>query len=372
MITIKNVKNFEGKVMDYQAQSNSDQELDAEGKLMLFPSLTDPFVHLLHSIGGWKALNKAALKGGVTTLFTAPTAILSASNLTSLKQKLASISHQLEENGSPLTCRLYLGTNPVYFEQVGQVKQMVVGIFLSKRAQDQEGELDEKTISRICELAAMSDVIVTIDAKEEHAIKLSKPGENSLSLLEAALHYTERYGARLYVLNVGTVKELQLIQDYRDKGVLIYTAIAFDYLIAEHEEKKLLSSSYISQKEVNHQAILQALKLGKIDTIGSGFIDDASQKFSKLTYFFPALLTACHQKKISLEAVVELTRLNLEQILELPSLQDVLLVDLEKEKTLHSDEIETGLLGSHQTHLTLKGWPIYAIVKGQLLHLQEI
>lgn len=372
MITIKNVKNFEGKIMDHQVQSSHEQTIDGEGKLTLFPALTDPHIHLLRSLSSWKALTLSALKGGITTLFTVPTAILSASNLTSLKQKLESISHQLEENHLPLSCWFYLGADPSYFEQVGRVKKLIAGVFLSRKVQDDHSSLEEAMINRIFELAAMEDMIVAIDAKEESVVKTSKHTERFSTFLETALHYTERFGARLYVLNVGTAKELEIIRYYQDKGVLVYIETPFDYLLADQGDKKLLSSSYISQREMNVQAIWEALRHGRIDAIGSGVLEDSSEQFLKLTYFLPVLLTAYHQKKLSLESIVNLTQLNIERILELKGLQDIILVDLEKEKTVPLEEASSWHLSSSTSSLTLKGWPLYAIVKGQVFNLSDL
>lgn len=357
MLTIKNVKNFDGKIADYTFASPQESSLDAEGRLTLFPALIDSHVHLWPTIRNgqeqWRSLARAAIKGGITTLFNLPVNH-PITNLASFKQVTSFIYKQLDEIEVPLRYHLYAGADPSLLEELGPIKKLIKGIVLSRKIQQSPFLLHEKILNRLFELAAMDDLIVVIDAKEGDLLRDQMDKTfSSLETLNTALLYTEKYAGRLYVLNVSTKEELELIQDFRQRGVLIYVETTPQFLFSEDT----------SQTE-NQQMLWKAFHEGVIDMVGSGYLNGTDDRSEiKLTYLLPSLLNAYHEKKLSLEKIIQMTRINIERVLEIEGQSDLILVDLEKEQSINLNGLG---------RKTLKGWPVYTIVQGRIFDIQAI
>ena len=80
----------------------------------------------------------------------------------------------------------------------------------------------------------------------------------------------------------------------------------------------------------------------------------------------PLLLNAYNEKKISLDKIVSLCRLNIQDIFNLPPNNDVVLVDLDKSQEVRNENLKTKCGWSPFTGRVLKGWPVYTILKGQV------
>ncbi len=78
------------------------------------------------------------------------------------------------------------------------------------------------------------------------------------------------------------------------------------------------------------------------------------------------LLTAYHHKKISLENIVRLTRVNLYDIFKLSRKdENFVLVDLTKEQKVQR------VNQTRTDDIVLKGWPEYILLKGNLFRSPE-
>jgi len=133
----------------------------------------------------------------------------------------------------------------------------------------------------------------------------------------------------------------------------------------------------------HHDALWQAIQDGVIDTIGS---DHAPHKLSEkempyglcpsgmpgIETTLPLLLNAHNEGHLSLEKIISLTHDNPRTIFNLPTNDDIVLVDLQKSMVVNNEKLKTKCAWSAFDGMTLQGWPVYTIVKGHCFDLQKI
>lgn len=360
MITIKNVRTLDGEISNYEIPSTSDYIIEAKEKLWLLPGAIDPHI-CFGSIDSqnWNLAIESAVRGGITTAIEVPSEVLTYNTTKELEQKNIRIAKGLQDLGIPLNFfnyLLYSGSNLTEIDQLGKQKHIIKGIVI--QLDQEKREILDDDWDALFRLAAQQDIPIVINSCNENAKKF-RDGE---TLLEKAIHYIEKWSNRLYVLNVATQKEIDLLQEARKRSLLIYAETTPQHLFPE------------DLSEAHH--LWKALNNNVIETIGSGYSrnqegrDRALYKGENLSlldpvFFFPFLLNAVHEKKISLEKLVQLTSMNILDILEIKKNHDCVLVDLEKEQTIQK------IHSHHSVNIQVKGWPIYSIIQGHVFSFTE-
>lgn len=357
MITIKNVRTLDEQMTDVRVNSDQEHSLDAQGRLLLLPGFIDPHISLgSPDRENWAFGVESAVRGGVTTVLDIPIEDASNQSKNQFEQKKASVDQHLADLQIPLHYFPYVQGNSQHIEELGVTKGLTLGMLLLFTPEHQV--LDERIWNRIFQIAAWKDMPIVINSRNENSWLQAKFKSLNETLLEKSIYYAEKQNTRLYVLNIATQNELDLIQEARSRSLLIYAETTPRHLFPQH----------------THQAdfLWEALNSGVIETIGSGFHVEGEEQerllwqganfaFSNPLFLLPLLLTAYHKQKMTLENLVRLTRVNLYDIFKLDrSKEDVVLIDLEKE------QIVQRLNKNQSTELKLKGWPEYVIMNGHL------
>lgn len=333
MIIFKNVKYTDGQIGDLQIASQQEQTLEANGLLVL-PALIDSHISLgLPERGNWATAIHSLVESGFTTVLDIPSI---DENLHDLEKKKQRIDQSLATLKIPLTYYLYGKGNSADLDAMGFEKKNMVGSVILIH---DHSELSEKMWDRIFQMAAWKDLPVLINTQNEKP----KTKEN---LLDKAISYAEKQNARLYVLNIATQEELDLVKKGRARSLLIYT---------ETTPQHLIQADFL----------WDAIHRGEIEAIGSGYQVEAQgqeqgQEISNPSFLLPYLMTAHLEGKITLERLVHLTRTSLFDIFEIETWKskDFVLVDLEKERSLSG--------------MKLKGWPAYTIMKGEIFKNKQV
>jgi dihydroorotase len=364
MITIKNVKTLVDQIKDYSIPSSHDHTIDAGGKLLLLPGVIDPHI-CFGSVNGesrhWDQAITSAIKGGLTTVIEIPDQCMPCNNKENLKKKRQMIDRRLSDLQMPLNYFLYAHADLKEVEELGLSKKLMKGIVIKLDLNKKE-HLDDRW-DKIFRMASWENLPIIVNSCNENTREEFKPSGRHLTLLEKAIYYAERQNTRLYILNVATQQEIDLIQEGRKRSLLIYAETTPQHLFQQDVSKS--------------DCLWKAINEGVIETLGTGYNADhqdnervlfKGDNFSFLNpiFFLPLLLTAHQEGKISLEQIVRLTRVNIHDIFEIQKTEDVVLVDLEKEEVVQK-------IGEKNTvNMTLKGWPIYTIVQGHLFSLPKM
>lgn len=395
----------EGKRVDWELESDSDEIIDGTG-LLIMPALIDPHVHFrtpgLEHKENWLSASKAAIRGGITTVFDMPNTVPASITLDKIRDKKQLIDSQLEVAGIPLRYNLYLGADKLHFAEIERAKEDVIGlkIFMGSSTGDLVMD-DEESLEAAFQLAAENDILVAVHAEDEALLKERKAACKDLSFprlhshirshevaylaTKKAIELAKKYGARLYLLHIGTRQEVELIAAAKKEGVKVFAETTPHHLFLTEEAYDTLGSKVQMNPPLRTaddvDALWKGIREGVIDTIGSDHaphtLTEKDQPYGLcpsgipgVETTLPLLLNAVHEGRLKLSDIIRLMLTRVETIFRLEPNDDVVLVDLEKTKMLKNEELATKCGWSPYAGRELKGWPVTTILKGKVFHYE--
>ncbi len=405
MIAIKDIFTVDGKVIDYSLESDEEVTIDGKG-LTLLPAMIDSHVHFrtpgLEHKENWESAAKAAIYGGITTVFDMPNTLPPTITLKLLEEKEKLIEEQLKKVGIPLRFGLYLGADKSHFDQILACKDKAIGlkIFMGSST----GNLvmdDDDSLHAAFSLAASRDILVAVHAEDEAMIHERKSlflnrtdplthselrnDEVAAKAVEKAIQLSRLYNTRLHVLHVSTKRELELIGQAKKEGVRITCETTPHHLLLTTSDyakfgTKVLVNPPLRSKE-DSDALWAAIQEGVIDTIGSDHaphtLKEKALPYGKapsgvpgVETMLPLLLNACNQGKITLKQIIQLLRVKVQEIYRLQTNDDLVLVDMNKKAVIQDHLLKTKCGWSPYSGREIQGWPIYTILKGKIYDLR--
>lgn len=401
MIEIRKVQTIDGHRASYFIEGEN-RIIEAEN-FMLFPALIDPHVHF--RVPGaehketWVTASRAAIAGGVTTVFDMPNNAPSCVSANQLKEKIQLIDRQLQK--IPLRYGLYLGADQNHLDEIPKVKTQIVGLKIYMGSST--GDLlmkDPAALEKAFRLAAENDVLIVVHAEDEDLIEERKKtckaalhvgaaihsvirnAEVAAIAVRAAIGLAKKYGTRLYIAHVSTRDELDLIRKAKQAGLSVYAEATPHHLFLNTDAYKTLGTCALVNPPLrdSNQALWEAIHDQTIDTIGTdhaphllkekrGPYGSAPSGFPSIELYFALLLNAYHETQISLEQIVSLTHTRPQEIFRWPLNDDVVLVDLFKKRTVDDAHLQTKAKWSPYAGRTLVGWPRYTILRGKVYDL---
>ena len=404
MIRLKGAHTTEGRVIDVSMMSREERTIDCEG-LTLLPALIDPHVHFrtpgLEHKENWITGANAAIHGGITTVFDMPNTKPPSITLERIEEKKALIQEQLKQVDIPLHFGLYLGADKLHFDEIPRCKDKVVGIkiFMGSSTGDLVMD-DDESLEECFRLAAMHDLLVAVHAEDEALIKQREAefghstdpkmhseirnDEVAFRATSKAIALARKYRTRLYILHVGTKREIELIRQAKKEGLNVFVETTPHHLFLTIDDyakwgTKVQMNPPLRSKE-DAAALWHAIADGTMDTIGSDHaphtIAEKAQPYGKapsgipgVETTLPLLLDACNHGRITLPQIVRLMRERILSIFHLPPNDDFVLVDLKKKKTVNEQTLKSKCGWSPYAGRQLQGWPVYTILKGRVYEL---
>lgn len=389
------VKTYRGDSIEAELKD----EAAPDGWLAL-PALIDPHVHFrtpgAEHKENWESGSRAALAGGITTVFDMPNnqpPIISAADLDA-KEKL--VREQLAKAGLSPRHYFYFGATADNWPEFEKIKDRVIGVKLFMGASTGNLLVDkEEDQAKIFAEAARLNLLVAVHAEDEAEIKKYKtsiahptvadhsrlrPREVAIKAVRRALALARKYGTRLYLCHITTKEEVAMVREAKAAGQEVYAEVTPHHLFLNEAAYQDLGSKaqvYPPLRTSEDQAALwQAINEGLIDTIGT---DHAPHTLAEkalpypqspsgvpgLETCLPLLLNACHQGKIFLEKIVELTHHRPREVFGLAENNDWVIVDLNLEKEVRAENLKTKCGWSPFAGWKLKGWPVAVILNGQ-------
>lgn len=405
MIEIRNVQTIDGHRIDHFIKSKTDAIIHAE-HLTLLPALIDPHVHF--RVPGaehketWETGALAAIAGGVTTVLDMPNNSPACSTKERLQAKIALIDKQLQAAKLPLRYGLYLGADRHHLKEIAASKKQIVGLKIYMGSSTGDLLMDDRaSLDEAFRLAAEQDILVAVHAEDEQLIRLNR--EKYAQRTDAAVHSLIRepavaakavelaielakiHGTRLYLVHTSTQDELSLIRQAKKEGLPVYAEAAPHHLFLNTQEYPHLGTKALVnpplREEKERRALWEAITDQTIDTIGTDHAPHTLQEkmapsapsgFPSIELYLALLLNAHSQGKLSLESIVSLTHTRPQEIFRLPLNDDVVLVDLNKTKTVDNKHLKTKAKWSPYEGAQLKGWPRYTILRGELFDLEKL
>ena len=422
-----NIMIEEGKIKAITSSANeisASIKVDAKGKYVL-PGAIDPHVHY----GVFTPINEAARTesrsaavGGVTTMIRMLRLYESYRNVTrqldaSKKnhhidysihasilrpEQLNEITYLKELGINSLKIYMNLGAdlNHIYMDlepdsrgirdhEVNMTDELMVGIV-------NEGSKAHSTVLVHAENPTMCSVHIR-EAKKKGATGLkawsdSRPPSSEADSVAKISELGRNFGANLYFAHIGSTAALDAILAQRQKGRSNYYIETCPHYLTHTVDFGKVTAKVVPplRSKSDLQSMWSALRNGLVDTIGTdhvanrlemktgkGDIWSALAGFPGIATMLPVLLShGVNQDRITIEKVAEVTSYNTARIfgmypkkgtIEPGSDADLTIVDLDIEKKVTPDLLQSFSDYTIYDGHKLKGWPVMTIVRGRIV-----
>lgn len=397
MIEIHQVQTHTGGRITHKIKGET-RSIDGKD-LLLLPALIDPHVHFrtpgAEHKENWETAAQAAIAGGVTTVFDMPNNRPSCITEKRLEEKKALIDQQLKKAKIPLRYGLYFGADQNHLEEIPKVKEHIVGLKIYMGSSTGDLLMDNPAaLDKAFRIAAENGVLVAVHAEDEELIKCKaalhlKNGAPAHSIIRnaevaakavvVAIGLARKYGARLYIAHVSTQEELDLVRRAKDEGLAVYAEATPHHLFLNTSAYERWGTRALVNPPLreSNAALWKGLQDGTVDTVGTDHAPhlleekmkpygQAPSGFPSIELYLPLLLNAHVEGKLTLKQIVRLTREQPREIFKWPDNEDVVLVDLKKSRTVDDAHLKTRAKWSPYAGMTLRGWPRYTILRGQV------
>lgn len=370
--------------------------------LIALPALIDPHVHF-RTPGqeykeDWRSGALAAFRGGISTVFDMPNNIPPCVTLQRIQEKKKLIDSQLQ---LPLRYALYLGADREHLDEIEQAKSEVIGIKVFMASST--GTLlidDDEVLDEVFKKAAQQGLVVAVHAEDEETLRLHRretrdvadhskmrPNLAAAIAVERAIEKAKKYRTRLYILHMSTKEEVVLVERAKKEGVDLFAEVTPHHLFLSEEDyprwKTLVQMNPPLRSKADQEALWDGIARGVIDTIGT---DHAPHTFEEKRLPFgqapsgipgvetllPLMLDAVNKGWLTLDRLSALTYYNICKIFRLPFHDDVVWVDMDLEKEVSVQNLQSKCQWTPYEGRRLKGWPRFMRVQNRLFNLEKI
>ena len=380
---------------------NSSRVYDATDKLIL-PGIIDTQVHFREpgSIDAedLESGSRAAVLGGVTSLFEMPNTNPPTATLEEFEKKLRAAKNRMHSNYA-----FYFGATPYNTNQLAHLKnvegccgvKLFAGSSTGNLLVDKEADI-EKVISR-------SDRIVSIHSEDEDIIKLRKKFikkgdvhshpewrnvECAMSSTRRVVKIAERYNKRIHVLHVTTKEEVDFLAMHK-KNVTFETTPQHLTLYAPDCYDKLGTYAQMNpplRSKEHYDRLWLAIKNNIVDVLGSDHAPHLKANKEKeypnspsgmpgVQTIFPVMIDHVNNGKLTLNQLINLMCENPCRIFEIKNKgfikegfdADITIVDMNKEVVLKDEMIASKCGWTPFNNYKVKGFPVGTIVNGNLV-----
>ena len=384
-----------------KVEVNNTKVIDASDKLVL-PGIIDTQTHFREPGStdreDLESGSRAAVLGGVTSVFEMPNTNPPTSNLLEFDKKL-----NLAKNRMHCNYAFYFGATPENVEQLSKLKglkgccgvKLFAGSSTGKLLVDKEADI-EKVISQ-------SDRIVSIHSEDEEILKLRKKfikegdvhshpewrnTECAISSTRRVVKIAERYDKKIHVLHVTTKEEVDFLAMHK-KNVTFEITPQHLTLYAPDCYDKLGTFAQMNppiRKKEHYDRLWTAVKNSVVDVLGSDHAphskEDKKKKYPEspsgmpgVQTILPIMLNHINNEKLSLDQLIKLMCENPCKIFGIKNKgyikegfdADLTIVDMNKEQTIKNEMIASKCGWTPFNNFTVKGFPVATIINGKIV-----
>ncbi|MDC0524536.1 dihydroorotase [Pelagibacteraceae bacterium] len=380
---------------------NSSKVYDATGKLVL-PGIIDTQTHFREpgstDVEDLESGSRAAVLGGVTSLFEMPNTNPPTSNLEEFDKKLKLAKNRMHSNYA-----FYFGATPENIKQLSKLKdvegccgvKLFAGSSTGKLLVDKEADI-EKVISS-------SDRVVSIHSEDEEILNLRKKfikegnvhshpewrnTECAISSTRRVVKIAERYNKKIHVLHVTTKEEIDFLAMHK-KNVTFEITPQHLTLYAPDCYDKLGTYAQMNpplRTREHYDRLWAAVKNNIVDVLGSDHAPHSKENKNKnypntpsgmpgVQTIFPVMLDHVNSGKLTLQQLIKLMCENPCKIFGIKNKgylkegydADLTIADMDKEVTIKNEMIASKCGWTPFNNHKVKGFPVGTIVNGNLV-----
>ena len=380
---------------------NSSKVFDATDKIIL-PGIIDTQVHFREpgstDSEDLESGRRAAVLGGVTSLFEMPNTNPPTSNLIEFEKKLQLANDRMHSNYA-----FYFGATPDNIDQLSKLKnlkgccgvKLFAGSSTGKLLVDKETDI-EKVISN-------SDRVVSIHSEDEEILNLRKKfikkgnvhshpewrnSECAISSTRRVVKIAERYNKQIHVLHVTSKEEVDFLAMHK-KNVTFETTPQHLSMYAPDCYEKLGTYAQMNpplRTKDHYDRLWIAIKNNIVDVLGSDHAPHLKKDKMKeypnspsgmpgVQTIFPVMIDHVNKGKLSLEQLIKLMCENPCKIFGIKNKgfikegydADLTIVDMNKEQIIKDEMIASKCGWTPFNNYKVKGFPVGTIVNGNLV-----
>ena len=378
---------------------NSSKVFDATDKLVL-PGIIDTQVHFREPGStdreDLESGSRAAVLGGVTSVFEMPNTNPPTSNLIEFEKKLNLAKDRMHCNYA-----FYFGATPENVDQLSKLKDLKGCCGVKLFAGSSTGKLLVAKEEDIEKVISNSDRVVSIHSEDEEILNLRKKfikegdvhshpewrnNECAMSSTRRVVKIAERYNKQIHVLHVTTKEEVDFLAMHK-KNVTFEITPQHLTLYAPDCYDKLGSLAQMNppiRKKEHYDRLWTAVKNSIVDTLGSDHAphsqEDKNKKYPTspsgmpgVQTILPIMLHHINNNKLTLEQLIKLMCENPCKIFSIKNKgyikegydADLTIVDMNREQTIKNEMMATKCGWTPFHDMTIKGFPIATIINGK-------
>ena len=380
---------------------NSSKVYDATDKVVL-PGIIDTQVHFREpgstDAEDLESGSRAAVLGGVTSLFEMPNTNPPTANLVEFDKKLKAAKNRMHSNYA-----FYFGATPDNTDQLADLKNVEGCCGVKLFAGSSTGNLLVDKEADIEKVISISDRIVSIHSEDEDIIKLRKKFikkgdvhshpewrnvECAMSSTRRVVKIAERYNKRIHVLHVTTKDEVDFLAMHK-KNVTFETTPQHLTFFAPDCYDKLGTYAQMNpplRTKEHYDRLWVAIKNNIVDILGSDHAPHLKENKDKeypdtpsgmpgVQTIFPVMLDHVNNGKLTLEQLIKLMCENPCRIFGIKNKgyieegfdADLTIADMNKEVVIKDEMIASKCGWTPFNNYKVKGFPVGTIVNGNLV-----
>ena len=380
---------------------NSSKVYDATDKVVL-PGIIDTQVHFREpgstDAEDLESGSRAAVLGGVTSLFEMPNTNPPTSNLVEFDKKLQAAKNRMHSNYA-----FYFGATPDNTDQLARLKDVEGCCGVKLFAGSSTGNLLVDKEADIEKVISSSDRVVSIHSEDEDIIKLRKKFirkgdvhshpewrnvECAMSSTRRVVKIAERYNKKIHVLHVTTKDEVDFLAMHK-KNVTFETTPQHLTLYAPDCYDKLGTYAQMNpplRTKEHYDRLWVAIKNNIVDVLGSDHAPHLKENKDKeypntpsgmpgVQTIFPVMLDHVNNGKLTLQQLINLMCENPCRIFGIKNKgyikegfdADLTVTDMNKEVTIKNEMIASKCGWTPFNNHKVKGFPVGTIVNGHLV-----
>ena len=384
-----------------KADLNNHKVYDAANKIVL-PGIIDTQVHFRDpgstDAEDLESGSRAAVLGGVTSLFEMPNTNPPTANLVEFEKKLKAAKNRMHSNYA-----FYFGATPTNTNQLAQLKNVEGCCGVKLFAGSSTGNLLVDKEADIEKVISSSDRVVSIHSEDEDIIKLRKKFirkgdvhshhewrnvECAMSSTRRVVKIAERYNKKIHVLHVTTKEEVDFLAMHK-KNVTFETTPQHLTLYAPDCYDNLGTYAQMNpplRGKEHYDRLWTAIKNNIVDVLGSDHAPHLKENKDKeypnspsgmpgVQTILPVMINHVNNGKLSLNQLINLMCENPCRIFGIKNKgfikegfdADMTIVDMEKEVTIKDEMIASKCGWTPFNNYKVKGFPVGTIVNGILV-----
>lgn len=394
----------DGKIQKIAESISIPAEIVINGKnLVLLPGVIDPHVHSREPGFTWKedlsTLSKAALAGGVTSIFDMPNTNPETTTLTTLQEKKS-----LAASKCLVNYNFFIGASIDNLKEC-QKAENIPGIKIFMGSSTGGMLLDDPLILE--DFFSKTETLIAVHAEDEAIIQMNKQTisnpddplshlkirnvEAALTALKKAVSLSLKYRHSLHLLHITSDEEIQYLKNSSLPPFISFEICPQHFLLhAPFIYEKLGTLAKVNppiREKKDNSALINALNTSSSVCLATDHaphtLKEKEKPFSKAPSGMPGIETALplmlnrvNQNKCSLKQLVFWMAENPARIFKIKNKgfikenfdADLTLVDMNSLKTIRNTTLHTKSKWSAFQNQTLKGWPVITIVNGNIMY----